>query len=202
MADASSMPGATPDWRRSPLQHRAAAFTAGSDATAAIVEVPFQAQTIVRGDLSDAAFRRQSAEALGYELPGAPNTTASDHRTTALWLGPDEWLVTGPDGSGEETRDRLRATLNGLHAAVVDIGASRTLLELRGPGARTALESVCVIDLHPRAFPPGRCAQTMIGPAQIVLLMRSDAPTWWLFVRSAHADWVAAWLTDAMRNTR
>ena len=42
----------------------------------------------------------------------------------------------------------------------------------------------------------------MIGPAQIILLMRNDAPTWWLFVRSSFADWLAAWLTDALGNTR
>ncbi|MET4697072.1 sarcosine oxidase subunit gamma [Constrictibacter sp. MBR-5] len=188
--------------RRSPLQHRAEALAAASDTAASILEIPFQAQTVVRGDLSDSAFRARSTAALGYELPSAPNGTASDDRTTALWLGPDEWLVTGPDGSGADTRARLRESLAGLHAAVVDVGGSRTLLELRGPGARAALESVCVIDLHPRTFPPGRCAQTMIGPAQIILLMRNDAPTWWLFVRSSYADWLAAWLTDALKNSR
>lgn len=188
--------------RRSPLAHRAGHFAGVSTDAAAIAEVPFQAQTIVRGAPGDPGFRDASIRALGYALPETPNTTASDHRTTALWLGPDEWLVTGPDGSGDDTRSRLREALSGRHAAVVEVDGSRTLLELRGAGALAALESVCVIDLHPRAFPPGRCAQTMIGPAQIILLMRSDAPTWWLFVRSSYADWLAVWLTDAMRNTR
>ena len=103
--------------RRSPLQHRAEALAAASDASASIVEIPFQALTVVRGDLSDTAFRERSAGALGYDLPSAPNGTASDHRTTALWLGPDEWLVIGPDGSGADTRARLRGM---LRAARID----------------------------------------------------------------------------------
>ena len=53
------------------------------------------------------------SKALGVKLPQKPKTSASDGGRTALWLGPDEWLVLGPDWSapdGAGLERRLRAT--------------------------------------------------------------------------------------------
>ena len=41
---------------------------------------------------------RRYDQVLGFELPHAPNTTTGNEDITAMWLGPDEWLVKTEDG--------------------------------------------------------------------------------------------------------
>ncbi|MFN4090926.1 MAG: sarcosine oxidase subunit gamma, partial [Alphaproteobacteria bacterium] len=153
---------ADPGLRRSSLDHRADDFRQACAADLSIRELTFQAQTILRGDPDDPGFRTGCAGILGCALPRAPNTVGARGSLTVLWLGPDEWLIVGPDGSGDPIRAGLRDALAGLHAAVVDMDAARTVIELHGGSGTAVLESVCVLDLHPRVFPPGGCAQTMI----------------------------------------
>ena len=58
----------------------------------------------------------------------------------------------------------LAAGLDGDPGSVVDVSANRTTLELSGPPAREVLEKGCPLDLHPRAFGPGRAVSTTGGP--------------------------------------
>jgi sarcosine oxidase subunit gamma len=115
------------------------------------------------------------------EPPMAPNTVLGE----ALWLGPDEWLVLGG-------RESDFADAN----AAVDVSANRVCLELAGPGAAGVLARGCALDLHPSVFPPGRCAQTLVARAQVIL-WRVDAETFRLLVRPSFADHLRAWLRDA-----
>jgi sarcosine oxidase, subunit gamma len=115
------------------------------------------------------------------EPPMAPNTVAGD----ALWLGPDEWLVLG--GRESDFPDAW---------AAVDVSANRVCLELAGAGAADVLARGCALDLHPSVFPPGHCAQTLVGRAQVIL-WRVDADTFRLLVRPSFADYLRAWLRDA-----
>ena len=115
------------------------------------------------------------------EPPMAPNTVAGD----ALWLGPDEWLVLG--GREEDYADL---------PAAVDVSANRSCLELSGEGAADVLARGCALDLHPSVFPPGRCAQTLVARAQVILY-RPAEHTFRLLVRPSFADYLRAWLLDA-----
>jgi heterotetrameric sarcosine oxidase gamma subunit len=115
------------------------------------------------------------------EPPLAPNTFADD----ALWLGPDEWLVLG--GREQDYGDQ---------PAAVDTSANRVCLELSGEGAAEVLARGCALDLHPSVFPPGRCAQTLLARAQVILY-RTEEHAFRLLVRPSFADYVRAWLRDA-----
>ncbi|MFB9681128.1 sarcosine oxidase subunit gamma [Streptosporangium vulgare] len=170
-----------------------------------VAELPFLTQIDLRVEPgSDTA--AAIALALGVPLPTEPGTSASTagdvppSSTSAsgrqvLWLGPDEWLVVGPPGdTGLE--GRLRAAAGTGHAAVTDVSAQRTVLLVTGPKARDLLSHGCALDLHPRVFGPGRCAQTMLARAQVVLTARED-DGFHIFVRSSFADYLAAWLLDA-----
>jgi sarcosine oxidase subunit gamma len=116
------------------------------------------------------------------EPPMAPNTVAGD----ALWLGPDEWLVLG--GREDDYPDAW---------AAVDVSANRVCLELAGEGAADVLARGCALDLHTSVFPPGRCAQTLLARAQVILY-RIDEDTFRLLVRPSFADYLGAWFRDAM----
>ena len=107
------------------------------------------------------------AAALGFALPGVPNTTTGDGTRTALWLGPDEWLVLGPAGDEAALETLLAEALPRELGSVVGLSANRTVLELRGPAARDVLAAGCSLDLHPRAFGAGACAQTLLARAPV-----------------------------------
>lgn len=177
--------------RRSPLE--------GESLPEGLRELPYLAQLDVRVDPSDVATMSAVAGALSMDLPLQPNTVAGDEHLAVLWLGPDEWLVVGSPGRETELELSLVDALGEPGGSVVDVSANRTTLELRGPRARELLESGCSIDLHPRAFGPGDCAQTLLARANVILWQTAPRPetVYRLFVRSSFAIYLAAWLTDA-----
>src|SRR6478736_8459137 len=70
-------------------------------------------------------------------FPTEPNTTAEVGDATALWLGPDEWLVLG--ATEADFPDA---------AAAVDVSANRVAFDLAGDGAAATLAQGCSLDLH------------------------------------------------------
>lgn len=96
---------------------------------------------------------------LGVDLPVSPNTTAGAD-PTALWMGPASWLVVSADASSRPLDD-IRASLAQNDAVLFDVSASRVAFALGGPQARAVLAAGCPLDLHPRAFPAGACAQSV-----------------------------------------
>lgn len=190
--------------RRSPLGQLADVFAAHSTAGergVSLREIPFQMQLGLQLQPHGTAAQR-IGRALGAPLPTDPNTVAAAGELQVLWLGPEEWLVIGPDGSAPATAAVLRAALQDEHGSVVDVSANRTTLELSGPAAREVLEKGCALDLHPRAFAPGRCAQTLVSKVNVILHQVDPQPTYRLLVRGSFAQYLADWLLDAMEEYR
>ena len=119
-----------------------------------------------------------------------------------LWLGPEEWLLVEPPSARAETLEALERAVGPDDGAVVDLSASRVLFELKGASVRDVLASCCALDLHPRVFGPGRCAQTLVAKAQVLLSQLDEAPTYRLFVRPSLASYVASWLADGIEGVR
>jgi sarcosine oxidase subunit gamma len=138
----------------------------------------------------------------GVPLPLTPNRVASMGALRTLWLGPDEWLVTSPGGLAPDLIGRLRRAVALRRAAIIDLSASRTIIEIDGGQARTLLRKDCGIDLHPRAFGPGQCAQTVFAKLPVIIDQLSNAPVYRLFVRRSTACWLSAWLIDAADELR
>jgi sarcosine oxidase, subunit gamma len=138
-----------------------------------------------------------SAYLAGVPLPLQPNRVASMRELRTLWLGPDEWLVTAPEGLAPDLPGRLARALAGRHATIVDLSASRAVIEVAGPHARALLEKGSGLDLHPRAFAPGQCAQTVFAKLPVIIDQVSAAPAYRLLVRRSAARWLAEWLIDA-----
>ncbi|MFF7167859.1 sarcosine oxidase subunit gamma [Streptomyces sp. NPDC008086] len=185
---------------RSPLSQvadRLAAATRTSGGAIRLAELPFLAQLNVRLDAKGAA-----AEAVGLaldlQLPLQPNTVVRAGELTALWLGPDEWLLVGPPGSERNLESRIRQAAGDEFVSVIDVSAQRTTLLVTGPRARDLLAHGCPLDLHPRAFGAGRSAQATLGRTQVVLVARDDPRAgFWVLVRSTFAGYLADWLLDA-----
>ena len=187
--------------RCSPLQDRRAEFAerrVEGPRGVRLCEEPFLTQVDLRLSPDGPAADRVE-RALGLALPreSADPATGDDQRS-ALWLGPDEWLVVAPDGSAHQVLVAAREALADTPGSVVDVSSNRTTLRLSGPMAREVLEKVCSLDLHPRSFGPGRCAQTLVGRAQVVLWQVATEPAYRLMVRCSFAHYLADLLLDAM----
>jgi len=183
--------------RRSPLS----GFHTGSPETVQLAEVPFLTMVNLRVDPEGPAAVRV-ASVLGAGPPTEPNTVVAAGEYAVLWLGPDEWLVVGPDcgvAGASALVSSLREALDGERGSAVDVSANRTTVEVNGPRARDVLENGCPLDLHPRVFHPGRCAQTVLARTQVVLWQTGPQPSYRLLARGSFADYLAAWLTDAAR---
>lgn len=185
--------------RRSPLQHLAQDFAAASDSgseSISLREVPFLTQIGLRavpGSTAHTAF----AETTGVGLPGrVGQVTGAPQGVSVLWLGPDEFLVVTAADQHELTRS-LHQALGESPGQVVDLSASRTVIELAGAKARAALEKGVPADLHPREFPIGTAVTTTLGPVPI-LLWRTDENVYRVMPRTSFAEYTARWLIDAL----
>jgi sarcosine oxidase, subunit gamma len=173
----------------------------GVQLPARVRELPFLAQLDLRADPSDAALMARLADAIGARPPTEPNTAVVSHDGTrhVLWLGPDEWLILGEPGTGPALETAVRAAIGVGRGAVVDVSANRTTLSVSGPRARELLAFGCSLDLDQRWFKPGRCAQTLLARANVIIapVGPAEEPSFRVLVRPSFAAYLAAWLTDA-----
>jgi sarcosine oxidase subunit gamma len=167
-----------------------------------MAELPWSSATL---DLRRAAPVRQvglqlrlpfPAYLAGLPLPLAVNRVAAMAALRVLWLGPDEWLIVA-DGDAPDLLPRLERAVAGRRAAINDLSSTRVIVEIAGSAARDLLAAGCGLDLHPRAFGPGQCAQTLVARVPVILDQLDDAPHYRLLVRRSSAAWLCDWLIDA-----
>ena len=139
-------------------------------------ELAFVAQLDVRVDPATAA-------SLGF--PTVPNTATTTGDRDVVVARAGRVARRGRPGAAGAIVDELARSLDGLHHSIVDVSANRAALELAGPSRHDLLASACPIDLHPRSWGDGRCAQSVFGAAQVLLHERDGVTR--LFVRPSFA---------------
>jgi sarcosine oxidase, subunit gamma len=184
--------------RGGPLTDRAADLAAASGDAVTLRETPPLTMVNLRVTPGSDAARRVAA-ALGTELPAA-NTVAPATAGAVLWLGPDESLVVADDGAAPAVVGLLAGGV-GAEGSVVDVSAARAGVDLSGPRARDVLEKGCSIDLHPAAFPPDACAQTLLARAGVIL-WHERAGAYRVLAGASFGDYLADWLIDAAAEYR
>lgn len=164
-------------------------------ATTAPLRVTLPARDIVqvmprRG--REAAFAAAMRAAFGMDPPG-PGRATSAGDATAIWIQPTAWFLCAPRGAEGALAARAAAAFDGL-AAVEDQSHGRTTIRISGPTARAVLSRGCRVDLHPRAFGPGRAASTTIAHVNCLVHQFDDAPGYDLVVFSTFAESFFEWL--------
>ncbi|MBY5555398.1 sarcosine oxidase subunit gamma family protein [Rhizobium leguminosarum] len=132
------------------------------------------------------------SSALGLALPDAPKTSGRAGARSALWIGPDEWLVIDEAGAD------LMATLSGagtLHSAT-DVSHRNVAIIVSGPGAEATLSAGCPQDLSRSSFPIGAASRTIFGKAEIVLF-RTEEDTFRVECWRSFSDYVFGLLNEA-----
>jgi sarcosine oxidase subunit gamma len=190
-------------WQESPLVGTDALLKkhqATASAAFRLSERPFLELVNVRGDTRDAAFVRAFESVLGCRPPEKANTVARGNGYDVMWLGPDEWLVCSATAH-DATRTaplqaKLGAAFTGLFASAVDIGSGYTVLEISGTRTREVLARGCPLDLHPKLFGEGQCAQSHYFKASMTLLP-TGASSFDIVVRRSFADYFVKMMLDA-----
>ncbi len=137
--------------------------------------------------------------ALGLALPMKPKTSkvASDKTSaqrSALWIGPDEWLVI--DAEGADLIGAL-AKIKSAHSAV-DISHRNTAIVLEGKNAVEVLRAGCPQNLNDSVFPIGACSRTILGKAEVVV-WRTGAQCYHVECWRTFSDYVFKFMTQAAK---
>jgi sarcosine oxidase subunit gamma len=180
--------------RHEPLAHLgllAGADIAGEAAAVTLRALPYCPSLILRGESDDAAFLAGCRAGLGFELPLAANHVTREGGLSALWLGPSEWLILGPQGG-----QRLTENLAGHRHALIPNGDGLQIIELSGPRAAAVLAKLCPLDLHGPEFGPGRCARSVLAGVTMTLWPGTDGG-YRIIVGRSFADYAWRILADA-----
>ncbi len=135
------------------------------------------------------------SKALGVKLPEKPKTSAASGGRTALWLGPDEWLVIDEAG-GDPLADC--ASVSQLHSAV-GVSHRNVAFSVSGKGCEATLNAGCPQDLALSAFPVGACSRTVLAKLEIVLL-RTAEDAFRVECWRSFSDYCFTFLSEAARD--
>ncbi len=171
--------------RTSPLAGRMAA-TAQVSVTPA--EPAFRMSLRARPDAVGAL-----SKALGISLPVKPKSSETKGTRTALWLGPDEWLIL--DSAKNPMDDAAKAKV--LNSAV-DVSHRNTAIIVSGAAAEATLSAGCPQNLSLAAFPVGACSRTILGKAEIVIV-RTGQQAFRVECWRSFSDYVMTYLSEAAR---
>jgi sarcosine oxidase, subunit gamma len=186
-------------WQESPLigvDDLMKAHHAAASKRFRLNERPFLELVNLRGNPADATFASAVESVTGCRPPTKPNMVARGNGYDVLWLGPDEFLVRSQQQQVSTLEAKLRAALAGQFASAVDVGSGYTVLEVSGERVRDVIARGCPLDLHPRMFAPGQCAQSHYFKASIVLVPVAD-DTYELVIRRSFADYFCRIMLDA-----
>lgn len=197
--------------QQSALAHFGLAIRATSDQNNSergvrLGEREFCGQINLRGDPGKSAFMDAVSAVTGSRLPNKPNTSVGPEDLQigprALWLAPGEWLVVTSQGGKEEFIKSLAGVAAGCGGTVTDVSDARTVISLGGQYARDVLMKGCPLDLHPAAFVPGVCAQSLLARATVILYhgadpARAGESVFEIYVARSFADYLWRWLEDA-----
>ena len=150
----------------------------------------------LRGDPENRGFMAAVGRVLDLVLPTDALSTSARDAITALWLGPDQWLLTCPLAEVSGRMTALGEALAREHHALTDVSDGRVVLRLSGPSARDVLAKGCPLDLHPKVFAVGQCASSRLAKAD-VLIHRVSERAFDLYVARSFARYLFAWLEDA-----
>ena len=150
----------------------------------------------LRGLPNDPKFMRAVTSVTDVPPPLQACTCTAGLFGSILWLGPEEWLIVSESQTGDEIAARLRQALRGLPAAVTDVSDARVIYTLAGGNARNVLAKGCSIDFHPRECRAGRCVQTLLAKAHVLIHART-AQSFEVHVPRSYAAYAWAWLEAA-----
>ncbi|HXV25593.1 MAG TPA: sarcosine oxidase subunit gamma family protein [Alphaproteobacteria bacterium] len=175
---------------------RAGAPARWSSERLTIEERPRQGAIALR--LGGESERRLGSKLLELDMDAQVGTAIERSDRAVLRLGPDEWLLLCKRDEEGRLASELRQALADQTSSAAPLGNGTVALEIAGPQLRAFLAHGTSLDLHPRAFGPGRCAATGFGKIRVLLWQR-DAERLLLLVGRSFARSFWDWAIDVAR---
>lgn len=166
---------------------------------AEFVVLPAAARIAFRA--TDEAAIGRAGETFGVALPREACRSATSGGRTALWLGPDEWMLTAIGEDGAHVVAQLEGALGDLACALVDVSDRSLAFAIEGPLVETVLAAACPLDLALAAFPVGMCTRTVLAKSEITL-RRTGETVFAIDVWRSFAPYVWGVLDEARREYR
>lgn len=110
-----------------------------------------------------------TGSAFGAKIPTTALSAETAPDRTALWLGPDEWLLLAPEADLDAVTTALAEKLGRQPHALVDISDRQDAIIVTGEKATWLLNSGVAIDLDLTAFPVGMVTRTVFHKTSIML---------------------------------
>lgn len=163
-----------------------------------VTEQPIGQILVLRLGRGERAVVPALESAFGAELLLTPNT-ANGTDPRFYWLAPGEWAIVSQFRGATDIADRIGTACTGVLHHVADLMLGWNAFAIEGEGAREFIAAGCSLDLHPRAFAVGACAQTLLAQMP-VLLERVAEDRFQLCVDRSFAAHMRGWLRDAAQS--
>ena len=125
--------------------------------------------------------------AFGIDMPDIGQSQgAAPLDSRVLRMGLDHMFVLFPRAQNTERPEQQIKTLMKSAVYTTDQSHNWVVLEISGPGCRSALERICPIDLYPERFGVSAVARTQMEHLGTIILCM-DHETYWLFSASSSA---------------
>jgi sarcosine oxidase, subunit gamma len=143
-----------------------------------------------------------AGQAAGFTLDMPINRCMHSAGMAAMRLGPDEWLLCGPEEETVRIAWDVEAVLAALHHSIVDVSHRHVALSVAGARAADVLNSGCPLDLSPPLCAAGFATRTLLGKAEVILAKTDDLPTFEVECARSFAAYVQDFLLEAAREFR
>tara|TARA_Y100001970_G_scaffold269732_1_gene362664 strand:+ start:939 stop:1523 length:585 start_codon:yes stop_codon:yes gene_type:complete len=135
-------------------------------------------------------------------LPIRPNTYAKNKSIKAIWLAPDEWLITN-NNNDNSLITNLRNEIGDTEASVTDVSENRTVIRISGEKIYKLLSKFLILDLEKNLPNESACAQSLFVKVPILLVRNnneSQIPEIDLFTNRSHANYIYNLIVDGSEN--
>ena len=160
-----------------------------------IQELPFINKINVRIDINDNQNIIKCGKLINAILPIQPNTYVKNDNVKAIWLGPNEWLIT----NNQNLYNNLKSEIGDIQASVTDVSENRTVIRISGEQIFKLLSKFLVLDLEKNLPDESSCAQTLFVKVPVLLVRNNNEkqiPEIDIFTNRSHAKYIYNLIVD------
>jgi len=153
----------------------------------------------LRGNKSE--FITAVGKSINLILPNEPNTSRSSEKLTAMWLGPDEWLLVSNNIVKQqndiyELENSLKNTISKVKlGSVVNVTDHFIMINLEGNKVYDLLSSSCPFNFNKFVKNKGSVVQTLFAHIDVIL-HHKDTNNLNLFVRRSFSEHLFSRMND------
>ena len=165
-----------------------------------IQEIPFVGKINLRGDKNDRDFLSNVGSILNIIIPLEPNTKVQNEELQAIWLSPNEWLLSYiKNDNFLDTLNKLYNQLNPEKTSVTDTSENKTIIRIQGSHSTELLKKFLVLDIDNALQNNTKVAQTIFVKIPILIVrnhLDQDTQSFDIHLNRSHTNYLKDLLLD------